>query len=198
MLWGSPSMKASISFLEFGTMFGHKTANSQNLQIPGDPIGLFYSDGLGFPLFATGISLGPVFLLGLSAFAMEAAYASRAAVIPVISCRMASKVMASVSDKRIRTLRGDGIIHEVGDNDANNGDDDEKGINNVFEEEDEERIRFLGGNSSSGIKKYQGLNSIYKGNTRDRVKIAGEVIGSGDEIEFSKELKELLSDEAGK
>ncbi|GJW12489.1 hypothetical protein Tco_1578316 [Tanacetum coccineum] len=88
-------------------------------------------NSLLFPLFATGISLGPVFLLGLSAFAMEAAYASRAAVIPVISCRMASKVMASVSDKRIRTLRGDGIIHEVGDNDANNGDDDEKGINDI-------------------------------------------------------------------
>ncbi|GKC96131.1 hypothetical protein Tco_1161573, partial [Tanacetum coccineum] len=44
-----------------------------------------------FPLFATGISLGSVVLLGLSAFAMAAAYASKAAVIPsVISCRMAA------------------------------------------------------------------------------------------------------------
>ncbi|GJS94018.1 RNA-directed DNA polymerase, eukaryota [Tanacetum coccineum] len=51
-----------------------------------------------FPLFATGISLGPVFLLGLSAFAI-AACASRAAVIPsVMSCWMAAKVMAGVSD----------------------------------------------------------------------------------------------------
>ncbi|GJV50538.1 hypothetical protein Tco_1440750 [Tanacetum coccineum] len=30
------------------------------------------------------------------------------------------------------------------------------------------------------------------GNTRDRVKKAGEVIGSGDEIEFSEELQEML------
>ncbi|GJY32132.1 reverse transcriptase domain-containing protein [Tanacetum coccineum] len=46
-----------------------------------------------------GISLGPVFLLGLSAFAMVAACASRAAVIPsVMSCWMAAKVMAGVSD----------------------------------------------------------------------------------------------------
>ncbi|GJW97551.1 hypothetical protein Tco_0179359 [Tanacetum coccineum] len=44
-----------------------------------------------FPLFATGISLGQVFLFGLSAFAMAAAFASRAATIPsVISCRMAA------------------------------------------------------------------------------------------------------------
>nr|GEZ83235.1 hypothetical protein [Tanacetum cinerariifolium] len=28
MLWGSPPMKASIIFSVFGTMFGHKTANS--------------------------------------------------------------------------------------------------------------------------------------------------------------------------
>ncbi|GKA04721.1 hypothetical protein Tco_0683841 [Tanacetum coccineum] len=52
-----------------------------------------------FPLFAIGISLGPVFLLGLSVFAMVAAYASRAAVIPsVMSCWMAAKVIAGVSD----------------------------------------------------------------------------------------------------
>nr|GEV98878.1 hypothetical protein [Tanacetum cinerariifolium] len=31
MLWGSPSMKASIIFSVFGTMFGHKTENSWNL-----------------------------------------------------------------------------------------------------------------------------------------------------------------------
>ncbi|GJZ64513.1 hypothetical protein Tco_0620934, partial [Tanacetum coccineum] len=49
-------------------------------------------------------------------------------------------------------------------------------------EEDGEQIHFLGGNSSSGTKKYQGLNSNDGGNTRDGVKIAGGVIGSGDEI----------------
>ncbi|GKE30082.1 hypothetical protein Tco_1445466, partial [Tanacetum coccineum] len=69
---------------------------------------------------------------------------------------------------------------------------------NIVEEEDEEHIRFLGGNSSSGIEKYHGLNSSDGGNIGHRFKIAGGVIGSGDEIEFSEELKELLPDEAGK
>ncbi|GJS16491.1 hypothetical protein Tco_0410963 [Tanacetum coccineum] len=73
-------------------------------------------------------------------------------------------------------------------------------LDNVVEEEDGEWIRFLGGNSSSGIKKYRGLNSNDGGNTGDGVKIAGGVIGSSDEIalEFYEELKELLPDEAGK
>ncbi|GJS94288.1 hypothetical protein Tco_0801256 [Tanacetum coccineum] len=53
---------------------------------------------------------------------------------------------------------------------------------NVVEEEDGEWICFLGGNSSSGTKKYRGSNSNEGGNTGDRVKIAGEVIRSGDEI----------------
>ncbi|GJV51029.1 hypothetical protein Tco_1446770 [Tanacetum coccineum] len=54
-------------------------------------------------------------------------------------------------------------------------------------------------NSSSEIKKYLGLNSCDGDNIGDKVKIAGGVIGSGDEIgkiilpvEFSEELKELL------
>ncbi|GKG15681.1 hypothetical protein Tco_0358004, partial [Tanacetum coccineum] len=66
------------------------------------------------------------------------------------------------------------------------------------EEEDGEWIRFLGGNSSLGTKKYRGSNTNDGGITGDGVKIAGGVIGSGDEIEFSKELKELLPIEAGK
>ncbi|GJR61252.1 hypothetical protein Tco_1503414 [Tanacetum coccineum] len=53
---------------------------------------------------------------------------------------------------------------------------------NLFDEEYGEWICFLGSNSSSGIKKYRGLNSSDGGNIRDRVKIAGGVIGSGDEI----------------
>ncbi|GJV21902.1 hypothetical protein Tco_1370922 [Tanacetum coccineum] len=45
------------------------------------------------------ISLGLVFLLGLSAFAMAAACASRAAVTPsVISCRMAASVIVGAAD----------------------------------------------------------------------------------------------------
>ncbi|GJV82065.1 hypothetical protein Tco_1517935 [Tanacetum coccineum] len=122
MLWCSPPMKAFISLSEFGTIFGHKSANSWNLLTskailigqepfqfsPGDPISLFYSDRLGVcippgqgivsqslpvanvTLFSSAqllrentdsvrISLGPVFLLGLSAFAMAVACASRAA-----------------------------------------------------------------------------------------------------------------------
>ncbi|GJT54467.1 hypothetical protein Tco_0989521 [Tanacetum coccineum] len=68
------------------------------------------------------------------------------------------------------------MIHEDGDNDTNG----EFGVN--VEEEDGEWIRFLGGNSSSGIKKYRGSNSNDGGNTGDGVKITGGVIGSGDEI----------------
>ncbi|GKF02615.1 hypothetical protein Tco_0029538, partial [Tanacetum coccineum] len=66
------------------------------------------------------------------------------------------------------------------------------------EEEDEEQVRFLGGSSSLGTKKYWGSKSSDDGNTGDGVKIAGGVIGYGDEIEFSEGLKELLSDEANK
>ncbi|GKE98595.1 hypothetical protein Tco_0021946, partial [Tanacetum coccineum] len=52
-----------------------------------------------FPLFATGISLGLVFLLGLSAFAMAATCISRAvAMLLAISCWMAAKVMVGVLD----------------------------------------------------------------------------------------------------
>ncbi|GKF96044.1 hypothetical protein Tco_0288779, partial [Tanacetum coccineum] len=55
-------------------------------------------------------------------------------------------------------------------------------LDNVVEEEDEDWICFLGGNSSSGIKKYRGSNSSDGGNIEDGGTIAGEVIRSGDEI----------------
>nr|GEU62569.1 hypothetical protein [Tanacetum cinerariifolium] len=46
-----------------------------------------------------GISLGPVFLLGLSAFTMAATYASRAAATPsIISFQMVASVIAGVAD----------------------------------------------------------------------------------------------------
>ncbi|GJZ83966.1 hypothetical protein Tco_0649139 [Tanacetum coccineum] len=67
----------------------------------------------------------------------------------------------------------------------------------VVEEEDGEWIRFLGGNSSSGTKKYQGSNSNDGGNTGDGVKIAGEVIDMVVKT-FPEELKELLPAEAEK
>ncbi|GKA13964.1 hypothetical protein Tco_0693610 [Tanacetum coccineum] len=80
------------------------------------------------------------------------------------------------------------MIHGDGDNDTNDGDDDERVGNN--------KIRFLGGNSSSGTKKYRGIKLvvIFGGNTRDGVKIAGGVIGSGDEIGFLNVI-EMLPDE---
>ncbi|GJW49758.1 hypothetical protein Tco_0091109 [Tanacetum coccineum] len=84
------------------------------------------------------------------------------------------------------------MIHKDGDNDTNDGDDDEERIDeldNVVEEEDEEQIRFLGGSSSSGTKKYRGLNS------NDGDENTGGIILS---VEFSEELKELLPSEAGK
>ncbi|GKB18008.1 hypothetical protein Tco_0851931, partial [Tanacetum coccineum] len=69
-------------------------------------------------------------------------------------------------------------------------------LNNVVEEEDGEWSCFLGGNNSSGTKKYQGSNSSEGGNIGDGVKIAGGVIGSGGGIKSSEELKEVLPDVA--
>ncbi|GJU26167.1 hypothetical protein Tco_1164788 [Tanacetum coccineum] len=202
-----------------------------------------------FGIVVVVVPLVPVFLLGLLALAIDAACAFRAEEMPsLISCRMAAKVMAGVSDVDVllggilstQDNAGYGMIHEDGDNDAIGGNDDERAINdilkiflirlvssldflndlfkignsvedsdtklrvgfrdgldNVVEEEDGEHIRFLGGNSSSGTKKYQGSNSNDGGNTGDGVKIASEVIGSGDEIEFSEELKDMIPRKLG-
>ncbi|GKF55638.1 hypothetical protein Tco_0165978, partial [Tanacetum coccineum] len=60
------------------------------------------------------ISLGLVFLLGLSAFTMAATYASREATIPSeISCRMATCVMTGAAD--VDVLLG-GIYQHIQDN----------------------------------------------------------------------------------
>ncbi|GJS98395.1 hypothetical protein Tco_0819565 [Tanacetum coccineum] len=107
MIWGTPPMNASISFSVFGTMFGHKTANSWNILIvssipaPAESYWLvsiidwwrdaFHQDK---SIIDQGKFSCPVFPKGLSAFAMAAACASRAAVTPsVISCRMAASVI---------------------------------------------------------------------------------------------------------
>nr|GEU71591.1 hypothetical protein [Tanacetum cinerariifolium] len=58
-------------------------------------------------------------------------------------------------------------------------------LDNVVEKEDGGWIFFLGGNNSSGTKKYQGSNSGHCGNTRDGVKITGGVIGFGSGIDYS-------------
>nr|GEW98642.1 hypothetical protein [Tanacetum cinerariifolium] len=53
------------------------------------------------------VIIGPVFLLGLSAFAMAAACASRAATTPfVISCWMVASVIAGVADSGVVDLTG--------------------------------------------------------------------------------------------
>nr|GEX49361.1 hypothetical protein [Tanacetum cinerariifolium] len=94
MLWGSPLMKASIIFSLFGTMFGHKTANSWNLLTPGDPISLFYSDRLS-------VCIPP--RQGI----IDQACASRAATTPsVISYRMVASVIAGVADSSVVDLTG--------------------------------------------------------------------------------------------
>ncbi|GKD88935.1 hypothetical protein Tco_1364442, partial [Tanacetum coccineum] len=71
----------------------------------GDPVGLFHSNRLGVcispgqGIIEYGVSLGPMFLLGLSVLAMLAACASRAAAtLSVISCRMAAWVIAVIAD----------------------------------------------------------------------------------------------------
>ncbi|GJX91680.1 hypothetical protein Tco_0345006 [Tanacetum coccineum] len=66
-----------------------------------------------------------------------------------------------------------------------------------FEEEDGKWICFLGGNNSSGTKKYWGSNSSDGGNTGDGVKIADGVIGSGNEIVFIRRVKRNASAEWG-
>ncbi|GKG09155.1 hypothetical protein Tco_0337901, partial [Tanacetum coccineum] len=81
-----------------GWAYAFQQDKASSVRVPVANVPLFSSAQL-FPLFAIGISLGPVFLLGLSAFVMAAACASRAAAIPlVISCQMAASVMVGAAD----------------------------------------------------------------------------------------------------
>ncbi|GJW74636.1 ribonuclease H-like domain-containing protein [Tanacetum coccineum] len=85
-----------------------------------------------------GVPLGPVFLLGLLVLAIDAACAFRAEEMPsLISCWMAAKVMAGVSDVDVLlggipstkdNAQGYGMTHEDGDNDVIGGNDDERAI----------------------------------------------------------------------
>ncbi|GJW08294.1 hypothetical protein Tco_1570717 [Tanacetum coccineum] len=160
-----------------------------------------------FGIIVVVVPLVPVFLLGLLALAIDAACAFRIEeMTSLISLPMALKLWLcfrfdtfweafyqhkrTCSKNDITSLeRGYGMIHE--DDIMSNGGNDIKSDKNG------EWVRFLGV-ISSGIEKYRGLNSSDGGNIGDRVKIAGGVIGSGDEIEFSEELKELLPNETGK
>ncbi|GKF99519.1 hypothetical protein Tco_0301210, partial [Tanacetum coccineum] len=83
------------------------------------------------------VPVGLVFLLRLLVLAINAGCAFRAEEMPsLISCWMAAKVMAGVSD--VDVLLGGilstqdnayyGMIHGDGDNDTNDGDDDEREI----------------------------------------------------------------------
>ncbi|GJS66318.1 NADH-plastoquinone oxidoreductase subunit 7 [Tanacetum coccineum] len=143
-----------------------------------------------------GVLVGPVFLLGLLALAIVAACAFRAEEMPsVISCWMAAKVMAGVSDVDFVDFEPvDDILKilliclvELGSLNAlfNIGNSVQSLACYLlpFFQCGEKRVLLR-------TKKYRGSNSSDGGNTGDGVKIAGGVIGSGDGIE----LKEMLPD----
>ncbi|GJZ43117.1 hypothetical protein Tco_0590372 [Tanacetum coccineum] len=137
---------------------------------------------------------------GMSVFADAEACAFRTLrIMPsLISCRMASKSYDGVSDVdvlwesilsqrcyvwlRLKLYVCIILTPEFVDLSGRCTDFLKRSSDLFIEEEDGEWIRFLGSNSSLGIKKYRGLNNNDGGNTGDGVKIAGGVIGSGDEI----------------
>ncbi|GJW33438.1 hypothetical protein Tco_0053470 [Tanacetum coccineum] len=96
-----------------------------------------------------GISLGPVFLLGLLAFVMAAACASRAAAIPlVISCRAAQSCCAARVDS------DGGVVDLIGDEDPTDEDGD-IGVSmslgdEIFSEEKKSRESNIGGGTIAG------------------------------------------------
>ncbi|GJV43853.1 hypothetical protein Tco_1428389 [Tanacetum coccineum] len=104
MLRGRPPIKASKSFSLFGTMFGHKSGDNtystkaSSVKVPVANVSYFPTNNLLrentdlFPVFTAGV------LVRLLALTMAAVCASRAAVKSAVSCQMASKVMAGVSD----------------------------------------------------------------------------------------------------
>nr|GEW12672.1 hypothetical protein [Tanacetum cinerariifolium] len=109
-----------------------------------------------------GISLGPVFLLGLSAFAMVAACASRVAATPfVISCRMVASVIAGVADSSVVDLTGD---EDPSDEDRGTGMGDSTGVS-----------LSLGEISLEGNKSWES-NIGDSDNTKDGGKIASRAI----------------------
>ncbi|GJY96427.1 hypothetical protein Tco_0513337, partial [Tanacetum coccineum] len=169
-------------------MFGHKTANSWNLLTPDDPIGLFYSNRLGVCIPpGQGIigqstsnkchsvflgtlttrkyrfrgSLGPVFLLGLSAFAMAAACAYRAATL---RDRHGNNGMSDLVFLDTKVLRKSDV-DLTGDEDlGDTGMGDSTGASVSL------------GEISSGEKKYRESNIGDSDNTRDGGKIVGGAI----------------------
>ncbi|GKC29029.1 hypothetical protein Tco_1036323 [Tanacetum coccineum] len=113
----------------------HSTNKASSVKVPVANVTLFSSAHLlrentySFPVFTTGV---PVRLLAL---AMAAVCASRAAVKSAVSCRMVFRMLTSFweafyqhkrtcSKNDITSLESYGTIHEDGDNDTNDGDDD--------------------------------------------------------------------------
>ncbi|GKF26682.1 hypothetical protein Tco_0082576 [Tanacetum coccineum] len=86
MLRGNPPMKASRSFSVFGWAYAFHQDNASSVRVPVANVTLFSLAHLlqentdSFPVFATGVPLGPVFLLGLLVPSIFVACASRAAV----------------------------------------------------------------------------------------------------------------------
>ncbi|GKB58224.1 hypothetical protein Tco_0914410 [Tanacetum coccineum] len=140
---GNTPMKASMSFSEFGTMFGQKNSNSWNLLIPDDPVGLFYPNRLGICIPSRqgiiGVSLGPMFLLGLSAFAIEQ--------LVLLEQQQHYQQLDTTEILEFKTSR---------DRYRDNGVSDPIG-----------GLVFKGGGISSGGKKYRESNISDSDNTRD-------------------------------
>ncbi|GJV02200.1 hypothetical protein Tco_1335769 [Tanacetum coccineum] len=178
-LWRSKKLKWCKAALVSGQMTHFVASSTLDSAISCVMQGAFCTQRkVQFPVFTAGV---PVRLLAL---AMAAVCASRAAVKSAVSCRMASKVMAGVSD--VDVLLG-GILSTK---------DNTEIMMQMVEMMMKERY--------VGNKNYE-INSSDGGNIGDRVKIAVEyriwVIGIGGiilSVEFSEELKEMIPDEAGK
>nr|GEU90287.1 hypothetical protein [Tanacetum cinerariifolium] len=176
ILMGNPPMKTSTSFSEFRTMFGHKSANSWNLLLS-----LFNS--VQVILLACSIPIGWAY-----AFHQDKASLVR---VPVANVTLSSSahllrentdsfpLFATGVSLDLRFLLGLLVFAMVVAS-ASRAATIPSEIN--FEEEDGGWICFLGGDNSSGTKKYEGSNSSDGGNTGDVVKITSGVIGSGDGI----------------
>ncbi|GJT00182.1 retrovirus-related pol polyprotein from transposon TNT 1-94 [Tanacetum coccineum] len=121
------------------------------------------------------ISLGPVFLLGLSAFAMASACASRGAVTPsVISCQMAASVIVGAAD-----FDSGGDVFDLTSDEDPTDEDGDIGIGDS-----------IGVSASSGESRESNIDD--SDNTGDGGKIAGRAI-----ITWGGEISSLISESKG-
>nr|GEV54862.1 hypothetical protein [Tanacetum cinerariifolium] len=160
---GNPPMKTSMSFSEFGTMFGHKSANSWNLLILSDSVDLFYSNMLGIcippgqSITSQRVSLDLVFLLDTMEILEFKTSKDRYG-----DNRMSDSIgglvflVTKVGENR---MSSGGIIdltsdEDPTDEDGDTGMDDSTGVST-----------YLGGKISSEVKKFQESNSDNTGGT---------------------------------